>query len=479
MSLKKSATSGFAWTFAQQFGHQIIGFFVSLILARILLPEEFGLIGMIAILIGLGRALFQSGMTQSLIRAESCDNDDYSTVFYSNFIFACIIYVAFYFIAPYVAEFYRRSVLVHIIRLYSIIFIINSFSAVQFAKLTRDLNFRIQAFIEIPSTVIGGAVGIVMAYMDYGVFSLVWAQVASSIASTVQVWIYTRWIPYFRFLSSKFQIHFNFGYKIAISSMLDVLFKNSYILVIGKFYSAMQVGFYTRAETMKQLPVNNVSSTLSKVTLPLISRINNDDTRLKNVHTQILEVIIFIVAPILIFAAILAEPLFRFLFTAKWLPAVAYFQILCMTGILSPVQTYNLNLLKAKGRSDLFLKLNIVEKLTILISLIIGYQFGLYGILFSQVFVSIVIFYINAFYTNKLINYSALDQIKTIAPAITLTIVCGLFVYYLDLMLSKENDLLRIISGAGAGGALYLLGSWIFKMKSLRHLWSILKMYKK
>lgn len=478
MSLKKSATSGFAWTFAQQFGHQIIGFFVSLVLARILLPEEFGLIGMIAILIGIGRALFQSGMTQSLIRAEFCDNDDYSTVFYSNFIFACIIYCLFYFISPYVADFYGRSVLVDIIRIYSIIFIINSFSAVQFAKLTRDLNFRIQAYIEIPSTVIGGSVGIVMAYNEFGVFSLVWAQVASAIASTVQVWIYTGWTPYFRFLSSKFKIHFGFGYKIAISSMLDVIFKNSYILVIGKLYSAAQVGFYTRAETMKQLPVNNISSTLSKVTLPLISRINNADARLKNIQIQILEVIIFVIAPVLIFAAILAEPLFRFLFTEKWLPAVSYFQILCVTGILSPIQTYNLNLLKVKGRSDLFLKLNIYEKLMILISLIIGYQFGLYGILISQVIVSVVIFFINAYYTNKLINYSAFDQIKTISPALVLTLICGLLVYFIDLMLADQNDMLRLFISAVIGSILYILGGWIFKMKSLKHFKSILQMYK-
>ncbi|MFV8224398.1 lipopolysaccharide biosynthesis protein, partial [Christiangramia aquimixticola] len=337
MSLRKQATSGLVWTFAEQFGNQIIGFGVSLILARILLPAEFGLIGMISILVGFGRVLVDSGMTQSLIRNNDLEADDFSTVFYFNLAASFIIYFIVFFTAPFVADFYNQPILIKVIRLYCLTFIFSAFSAVQLAKLTKSMNFKTQTLISLPASIIGGVVGVVMAYNDFGVFSLVWSQIIISVVSTVQIWVYSGWTPGFNFNLIKFKDHFNFGYKMALSGILEVLFKNAYILIIGKYYSASQVGYYTRAETMKQLPVNNISNALKKVTFPLFAEIQGDNIRLKRVYKQLMQMVIFVLAPILIFVAVLAEPTFRLLFTAKWLPAVPYFQILCITGILKPI----------------------------------------------------------------------------------------------------------------------------------------------
>lgn len=469
MSLRKEATSGLAWTFAQQFGNQIIGFIVSLILARILLPAEFGLIGMIAVLVGLGRVLVDSGLTQSLIRNNDCDEEDFSTVFYFNLIASVLIYGLVFITAPLVADFYTQPILVSIIRIYCFTFVINAFSSVQLARLTKRMDFKTQTLVALPATLIGGGVGVYMAYSDFGVFSLVWSQVIISTLSAIQIWIYSKWKPLWKFNLIKFKDHFNYGYKLALSGVLEVLFKNAYILIIGRFFSAGQVGFYTRAETMKQLPVSNISNALNKVTFPLFSKMQNDDVRLKRVYKQLMQMVVFVLAPVLIFIAVLGEPTFRLLFTAKWLPAVPYFQILCITGILKPIHSYNLNVLKVKGRSDLYLKLKSFEKILIIIGIVIGIQFGIFGLLYAQVAVSLTIFFANAYYTNKFINYSAWDQIKTVMPMLILATACGGLIYLVDYYIYSSRDIVRILVGGSLGFLIYLGISWILKMEGFMH----------
>jgi teichuronic acid exporter len=477
MNLKSRATSSLVWTFSQQFGNQIIGFGVSLILARILLPEEFGLIGMIAVFIALGKTLLDSGLTQSLIRTESPDQEDYSTIFYFNLIASVFIYIIIYMIAPLIAIFYEQSILTDIIRIYCFVFIISAFSAVQNAKLTREMNFKIQTIISIPANVIGGVIGIVMAYMGFGVWSLVWSGLISALAHTIQLWIYADWLPQFEFNFRKFKHHFNFGYKLTLADILNSIFNNIYIIVIGKLFSANQVGFYTRAETMKQLPVTNISNALNKVTYPLFSTIKNDDLRLKHVYKKLMQMVVFIVAPVLIFIAVLAEPTFRFLFTEKWLPAVPYFQILCFTGILHPIHAYNLNVLKVKGRTDLFLKLEIFKKIIIVLVIGATFQFGIIMLLYGQVLISILSFIINTYYTGKFINYTSLEQSKDILPIIFSAIISGLLIWSIDSNLSVylQMDILRIAIGSIVGLTTYIAQAYVFKYSSLREIEVLIK----
>ncbi|MDR5590582.1 lipopolysaccharide biosynthesis protein [Christiangramia sp. SM2212] len=475
MSLRKQATLGLVWTFSQQFGTQLISFIVSLFLARILLPAEFGLIGMIAVFISIGKALVDSGLTQSIIRSKKLDQEDYSTVFFFNLAASFLIYLIIFFIAPFIADFYNQSILVDILRLYCITFIISAFSAVQLARLTQRMDFKTQTIIAIPSILIGGIVGITMAYSGYGVWSLVWNQIITALVSSIQIWIYSKWTPSFTFSLRKFKDHFNFGYKLTISSLLDRIFSNLYIIVIGKFFAPSQVGFYTRAETMKQLPVSNISMALNKVTYPLFSTIQDDNVRLKKVYKKLMRMVVFVIAPVLMILAALAEPLFRFLFTEKWLPAVPYFQILCLSGILYPVHMYNLNVLKVKGRSDLFLKLAIIKKVLVVILVVIGLQFGIYGILWSQVIMSCVAFIINSFYTNKFINYSAFEQIKDLIPIFLVSGLIGISVYLVDSYLQFSLDIARILVWGTTGTTLYLIICHVLNFEGTHEIKNIVK----
>lgn len=466
MSLRKQASAGIFWTFAQQFGQQIVLFVVSTILARLLLPEEFGYIGMIAIFVSVGNALLKGGLTQSLIRSKDLEEDDYATVFYYNLAASILIYILIYFIAPFVSGFYGYPILTPIIRWYCLSFILFAFSVVQEAKLTKEMNFKIQTIISIPSVIIGGIVGIVMAYNGYGVWSIVWNQLVTALVRSIQLWIYSKWSPGLFFNFDKFKEHLRFGYKITLSSLLENIFSNLYIIIIGKYFSAGQVGFYTRADSMKNLPVNNITLALTKVTYPLFAEIQHDNDRLKRVYKQLMKMSIFVVAPIMVFLIILAEPVFRFLFTEKWLPAVPYFQILCISGILFPIQGYNANILLVKGKSDTFLKLTVINKILLVIGIIIGLQFGIIGLLYAQVFLSIITFFIYGYHTDKVIGYSAMQQLIDILPLIFLSILPGILVFLTNSYFDELSDLIRIISGAGVGIVVYIGISYIFKIES-------------
>lgn len=475
MSLKKQATFGLVWTYAQQFGNQLVGFGVSIILARLLTPAEFGLIGMIAIFVAVGNTLLHSGLNKSLIRSEDLNNEDYSTIFYYNLTVSLIIYFLIFITAPYIAIFYEQPKLTGILRVYCLSFIVTAFSAVQLARLTKKLDFKTQTIISIPSAIVGGGIGIYMAFAGYGVWSLVWSSLFSSILNTVQLWIYSKWSPELCFNTHKFRSHFKYGYKLTISELLDKVFSNIFLIVIGKYFSPAQVGFYTRAETMKQLPVNNLTNALDRVTFPLFVVIQNDDVQLKRVYKKLIKIVVFVLTPVLTFLAVLAEPTFSLLFTDKWLPAVPYFQILCITGVLLPLHSYNLNILNVKGRSDLFLKIEVLKKGLILITLLITVRLGIIPILIGQVIISILAFFVNAQYTGKFIGYSAIQQLKDVLPTFLLSIIVGAIVFFLDrYQLNSNFDIVRVLMGGIIGLLLYLLSAFLLKFESLNELYNLI-----
>ncbi|QBZ97865.1 lipopolysaccharide biosynthesis protein [Flavobacterium sangjuense] len=477
MTLRKQALSGVFWTFLQQFSTQGISFIVSILMARLLLPSEFGLIGMIYIFIAIGRMLIDNGLSQSLVRNKEVSQEDYSTVFYFNLGGSILIYIAIYFLAPCIALFYKQDVLTLIIRLYCLVFLINAFGTVQSTILTKNMRFKTQMLVAIPSLVISSLVGISMAYMGFGVWSLVWSAIVQSFLSVLQLWFWSSWRPALLFSVEKFKYHFYYGYKLTLSGLLDVLFNNVYTIIIGKFFSPTQVGFFTRADSLKQFPVNNIAKILDKVTFPLFAHIQNDDVRLKSVYKKIMQMVIFLVAPLLIFLAVLAEPLFRFLFTEKWLPAVPYFQILCANGILYPIHAYNLNVLKVKGRSDLFLRLELVKKILLLVIILITFTFGIYGLLYGSVLFSILAFFINTHYTAKFINYTSFEQIKDIAPTIFLALFVGVLLYFIDIFVItiSQYDIVRLLVGGFVSSILYALLAFSLKMHSFTELISIIK----
>lgn len=467
MSLKKKAAISLVWTFTQQFGNQLIGFFVSLVLARILLPAEFGLIGMIVVIVAVGNVLLDGGLTKSLIRDPDCDEEDYSTVFFFHLIASLLIYAVIFLIAPLIADFYKQPLLTSITRVYSLSIIITSFSVVQMARLTKVMDFKTQAIIAIPASLIGGLAGVWMAYTGYGVWSLVWSGLITSFVSTVQLWFHSNWLPSFSFNVKKFRKHFDFGYKLTLSDLLNRIFNNIFLIVIGKYFSAGQLGYYTRAETMKQLPIVNITNALNKVTFPLFVSIQDDNIRLKRVYKKLMLMVMFIIAPVLIFLAVLAEPVFVFLFTAKWLPAVPYFQILCVTGILYPLHSYNLTILNVKGRSDLFLKLEVMKKIIIILTILVAIPFGILALLYGQVLISLIGFFINAHYTKRFIGYTSWAQLKDVFPIIFLAVVAGLGIFLADnLGLHNQINFIRILAGGIIGISIYLSFAYFLKFSS-------------
>lgn len=476
LSLKKQALSGLVWTFAQQFSVQGISFVVSIVLARILQPSEFGIIGMIAVFVAIGNSLVSSGLTQSLIRSQSLTQKDYSTVFFFNLMGSVVVYAIIFFAAPFIADFYNQPILVSILRIYCLSFLIDALTSVQIARLTKDMNFKAQMIVVVPSLIISGACGVAFAYRGFGVWSLVYMTLIQKLLQTIQYWLRTKWYPSFVFSIPVFKEHFFFGYKITLAELLDSFFRNIYQVIIGRFFSPTQVGYFTRADTIKQLPVYNISIALKKVTYPLFSSIQHDNVKLKSAYRQVMQLTLYIVCPILVFMAVLAEPLFRFLLTEKWLPAVPYFQILCFAGILQPIHSYNLNILKIKGRSDLYLKLEIYKKIIIVASILATIKFGIIGLIWGQLAISIVIFFINTYYSGRFINYPTKEQMKDIFPVVLFSLILGLIVYFLDLTLKnyKASDLVRLIISPAIGVLLYIIISKIINLNAYNSIVSVL-----
>ncbi|MDX1652601.1 MAG: lipopolysaccharide biosynthesis protein [Brumimicrobium sp.] len=472
MTLRKKALKGVFWSGIEQFANQLIGFVISIFLARLLMPEEFGLIAMLAIFIGLGGALIDSGLTQSIIRTVDPDDQDYSTVFYFNLAGSIIIYTVVALCAPLIASFYEQNELTPILRVYALIFVINAFSAIQQTKLTKEMDFKSQMLASTPSLILGGATGIIMAIQGFGVWSLVWSYLVQSLTYTIQLWFWSDWRPIWFFSKEKFKHHFFFGFKLTLTGIIDTIYIHAYPIIIGKFFAPAQVGYYSKADGLKQLPVNVFSGIIGKITYPLFSEIQNDDIRMKQVYKKIMQMVIFLVAPTLIFAAVLAEPIFRFLYTEKWLPAVPYFQILCAAGILYPIHYYNLQILNVKGRSDLFLKVEIIKKIILTVTLIVSFQYGIYGLLYGSVFFSLIAFGINTHFSGKFINYTALQQTKDLLPTILLALLVGFIVYQLDYFYTELdwNDILRILFGGLTGLILYIGTSYIFRLNAMLEL---------
>lgn len=467
MSLQQKTVAGLFWSFLERFSSQIIQFIVGIVLARLLLPEQFGLIGMISVFIALGTALTHSGLTSSLIRTPEADDIDYSTVFFTNLIASIFIYWILFFLAPFISGFFDEPLLLNIIRIYGLVFIIGAFSAVQSTRLTSAMDFRTQMMVQIPSIIIGGITGIVLAYQGYGVWSLVYMQLVQTSLSTIQLWIRTGWSPSFIYDVERLKYHFEFGYKMALSSIINTIYDNIYHIIIGKYFSASQLGFYTRAQAMKQLPVSNISTALNRVTYPMFTSIRDDDTRLKLVYKRLMQQVLFWVAPTLVLAGVLAEPLFRFLLTEKWLPAVPYFQILCFVGIMYPLHSYNLNILKVKGRSDLYLRLEVIKKILVTIGLIIAIPFGIYGLLWMQVILNVVAFLINTHYSGTLIDYRMMDQLKDLVPIFGISVIAGIVTFILDFQLPFGADISRLVIGTFIGMLTYLFLSLLFKIEAL------------
>ncbi|TYP94613.1 O-antigen/teichoic acid export membrane protein [Sphingobacterium allocomposti] len=467
------------WSFLQQFSSQIVTFFVSVILARLLMPEDFGAIALFSVLVSLSNALVDGGLTVSIIRSKHCTAEDYDTVFIFNTLISGCLYILVFFISGIVSDFYEMPELKSIIQVYALVIVVNAFSAVQKTILIRDLKFRKQFNIQLPALIVGSTVGIIVAYEGKGVWSLVFMQLTTATCESILFWISSKWFPKIRFAKEKFIYHFNFGFKIALSNLLNILFANAYTIVVGKFFSRETLGFYNRADTLKQLPVNNISNALNKVSFPLFAKVQDDNIKLKALYGTLMRSVIYVIAPILSFMVVTAEPIIRFLLTDKWLPSAAYLQILCISGLLYPLHSYNLNILQVKGRADLFLKLEVVKKVIIVVVLFISIRYGMIGLVWGQVVISFLSYFVNSYYSGKFLDYHWFKQLSEISGSITLSVLIGTATFFVIMpVLNVQSQFMLIISNLFIIFSSYFLISYIMKFKEIHLILSLLKLKK-
>lgn len=469
MSLKEKAVSGLLWSLWQQVSSKLVSFCISIYLARLLAPAEFGLIAMLSLFIAVGNTLLDSGLTTSLIRTNDANQTDYSTIFYFNIAGSTFIYALLFITAPLIADFYNQPLLTAVVRVYGLILIINAFFAVQSTLLIKELKFKKQTNMQIPASIGGGVLGIVLAKLGYGVWSLVWMGLCTSFLSTALHWITSPWRPAWVFNKQIFKKHFDFGYKMTLSSILDTIYQNLYLIIIGKFFSASQLGFYSRADTISQLPIGNISAAVNKATYPMFAEISADVVQLKKLYKKLMQQVLFWNAPALIFLCLIARPLFHLLLTDKWLPAVPYFQILCISGIMYPLHSYNLNVLKVLGKSALFLRLEVLKKILSVAGILSFIQFGIYGLLYFQFAFNFIAYYINSIFSGKLISYPIKEQISDILPIILLAVITGTLSFFLNVFITGPllPDVLLILLLGVIYATFYLGIALFFKLQAL------------
>lgn len=455
MSLKQQALQGFIWTYAEQSGGQIINFFVNIILARKLFPNDFGILGLLFVFLTIANVLVDGGMKISIIRKKEVTDRDYTSVFFANILMSCILYVIIFFLAPYISEFYKKPELVAILRVFSITIVLQAFVFVQSAILIKNLNFRQQSLMKIPSIILSSAIGIILALLHYGVWSLVWMYLTQTFFWALFHWIFSDWKPKLVFDKSLFKYHFNFGYKLTLIEVLNAIVSNVYQIVIGKYYSVLNVGYYTQSLTLRQLPISNIYGPVNKLFLPIFAKIQDDEVRVVKTYQQILSVLIVVIAPILTFLAVFSEQIIVFLYSEKWRLASPFLFHLAVAGIFTVVCSFNLTVLNIIGGSKLLLKIEFLNKIQILIfigaTVLIGLsiKYLLYTISIS----AIVSYFIVTFFANKYLKIDFSQQLFSFVRLVSIAFTAVFFGYILftfcfqSVFLQFANLIVSIVLG--------------------------------
>lgn len=464
--LKKKVSKGLGWSSIQRFSTQFVHFIIGLILARLLSPTDYGLIGMLTIFMAISRTFIDSGFSASLIQKKNRDDIDYSTVFYFNLVIAVVLYLLLFFSAPLIARFYNQPSLIALTRMIGLTLIINSFGLIQSTKLIIKIDFKTQTKASTIATLISGIIGVICAYNGFGVWSLVIQSLLNGAVNVSILWIITKWYPKKVFSIERFKVLFRFGSKLLLSSLLDTTFKNIYLVVIGKIFSVSSLGFYTRAKHFTNYSSDNISGIIARVAFPILSEFQDDNLKLGNVYTKMIKMTALFIFPLMMGLAALAEPLIVMLLTKKWLGSAWMLQIICFSGMWVPIHMLNLNILNVKGRSDLFLKLEIIKKSLIVIILVISVPFGIKAMLIGSVVNSYLGLVINLYFSKKIINYGFWDQMNDLFPILILSFIMGLLIYFSINYL--ESNLLKLIVGFFEGLIFYISIAWIFKLGEIK-----------
>jgi O-antigen/teichoic acid export membrane protein len=476
VSIKNKTFKGILWVFFETFFVKFLYFIVLIFLARWLGPKEFGLIGMISVFIELGKVISESGMSNSLIRTNNIEEKDTSTVFYINLFMSLIAYSITYWIAPSISSFFDQPILVNVIRIYALIFFLLALTSTHLAILTREMKFDIITKISFPGIAIGACAGLYFGFNGFGIWSIVYMYLISELIKTILVWFFLHWRPKLIFSLKKFKYHFSFGYKLMLSSIISITYSNAYNILIGKYFSPQILGYYERSKQFSMYPSNTFTSILSRVTYPLLSSIKNDKNFLDQSYRKIIKTSFFLIAPIMLCLAAIAKPLFLLVLGEKWLPAVVIFQILCLAKMFYPIHAFNLNILKVHGRSDLFLKLEILKKIIVTFSILIAFKFGLLALVWSSVFTSSTTLLINMLYSGKLVNYSIKEQLYDLLVIFLQALIPALLIYLMvNTRFLFDFQLIKLILMTLIAIACYLGFGYANSKSSLHTILSFLK----
>lgn len=478
--LQKKTLTGLFWSFIDLVSNQAIQFFIMIILARLLLPEHFGLLGMVMIFVALSQTLVDSGFSQALIRENKVSKIDYSTVFVFNLIFSIAIFGLIYAIAPLVSVFYNEPKITSILRVIGLVVFFQALSIVPRTMLTRSVDFKSQAKVSVTASITSGIIAIVMAAKGFGVWSLVFRIIIQKLIESVLLIYTNRWIPEFKFSFNVFKKFYNFGWKLLLSSLIDTFYKNLYYVIIGRLYTTKDLGYYTNARQIRDAINRGITHSIQRVTYPVLSSIQSEDEKLKHGFKKLIRLTAYIFFPIMLGLAAIAENLIIFVLGNQWESAIIYFQLLCIAAMLYPLHAINLNILKVKGRSDLFLILEIIKKTITTVALIITIilNLGVSSFIITAIIVTHLGLIVNTYYSGKEIGYGTLEQIKDMFTSYLLSFTMGGIVLFVG-RIFDTNIILLIILQVVLGILIYVGISILLKNNEFKEILRLLFVWRK
>lgn len=474
-TLKNKAITGMIWNSIDKIAVQGVAFVIGIILARLLMPADYGLIGMLAIFIAFSDLFVGGGLSLALIQKTDRSDIDYSTIFHFNVIVSVICYLVLFFSAPLIAQFFNAPPLVMLTRVLTLIIIIKSFTLVQQTRLTIKLDFKTQAIISLFSVVVGGAIGLILAYSGFGVWSLVAQMLSSSIVRAGSLFYINKWMPMLTFSGASFKKLFGFSSKLLAAGFVATVVNNLYSILIGKIFAPKDLGFYTKAKEYPELLSATLYTVLQGVSFPILASLQADQNRMVSVYSRMMGMVVFFIIPTLALFAILCEPFVRFFLTEKWIPIVPLIQWLCFARMITPISALNMNILNAVGRSDLFFWVDISKLPLTVAALVITIPMGLTAVVIGHFATSFICFFINAYYPGKLFGFGPMRQIKEMWRVICATLVMSAFVFMSTIIL--PSDTLKLLIGGPLGVGIFLLSSYLLKSNELREVYGIARPY--
>lgn len=471
----RSIITNFMWRFFERCGAKLVSFAVSLILARLLAPEAYGTISLVLVIITILDVFVDSGLGNALIQKKNADDLDFSTVFYFNVAICVFLYIGVFALAPVIAGFYRDEALISLIRVLGLHLVMAGVKNVQYAYVSRTMQFKKFFFATLGGTLGAAVIGIWFAYLGYGVWALVAQHLFNSFVDMIILWATVRWRPQKMFSWDRLKGLFSFGWKLLVSSLLETVYQNLTQLIIGRLYSSADLAYYNRGNQFPSLIVLNVNTSIDSVLMPAMSSEQDNINRVKNMTRRAIKTSTYIMAPLMVGLACCATPLIGFLLTEKWLPSVPYLQIFCIIYLTYPIHTANLNAIKAMGRSDLFLKLEIIKKVLGITLLVATMWHGTMAMALSMLISHILCIVINSWPNRKLLGYGYMEQIRDILPEILLAVIMGSVVTMVGNL--GLSDIVTLILQVFAGAVVYVAGSAILKLDSFMYLWNIVRPY--